>query len=92
MIDDEQYSKMEPGYYECIVETGFYCYFLIRHYLELDLFDADIGKFLKLFSKKFLNRYEKRYGRICEYVRRRLEFKEKRIICYNVQWRHWCGS
>jgi len=30
------------------METGFYIFFLIRHYLELDLFDADIG-YLTLF-------------------------------------------
>jgi len=44
-------------YYELITETGFYIYFLIRHYLELDLFDADIGK-IAAFLSNFLKRVE----------------------------------
>ena len=44
MDEDIRNGKVEKeGYYELITETGFFCYFLIRHYLELDLFDADIG-------------------------------------------------
>ena len=41
--EDDEDDKEDELYYETIIETGFFCYFLIRHYLELDLFDADIG-------------------------------------------------
>lgn len=30
-------------YYECIIETGFYIYFLILHYLQLDIKELDAG-------------------------------------------------
>lgn len=48
--EPEEFDEEIPEeYYETIIETGFYIYFLIRHYLELDLFDADIGFDSKLF-------------------------------------------
>ena len=32
-------EQEKDGYFELITETGFYIYFLISHYLELDFFD-----------------------------------------------------
>ena len=39
---DRDNDKKED-YYECIIETGFSLYFLILHYLELDIKELDAG-------------------------------------------------
>lgn len=38
----DPHERRPTPYYECIIETGFYIYFLISHYLELDLFDTEV--------------------------------------------------
>jgi hypothetical protein len=43
-LDPNEEDKKPPEYYEIIVETGFYMYFLICSYMEID--DIDPGDFL----------------------------------------------
>jgi len=39
---DPKEDKESPEYYELIIETGFYLFFLISSYVEADIQDADI--------------------------------------------------